>query len=116
MLSELGEYADAAEATAQSCALRGEHERASFFREQFAAGGWKAYLAAIISAPHYVATPIQIARAQVKLGLIDDAFATLDAMVDYYDQHTLWLKHGSGLAPLRDDPRFGALLKRVGFA
>ena len=115
VLSELGEYAGAAEATAQSCALRGEPERARFFREQFAAGGWKAYLAAIISAPHYVATPIQIARAQVKLGLMDDAFATLDAMVDYYDQHTLWLKHGSGLAPLRGSPRFAALLRRAGF-
>ena len=115
VLSELGEYAGAAEATAQSCALRGEHERASYFREQYAAGGWKAYLAAIISAPDYVAAPIQIVRAQVKLGLIDDAFATLDAMVDYYDQHTLWLKHGSGLAPLRGDPRFAVLLKRAGF-
>jgi adenylate cyclase len=115
VLSELGEYADAAEATAQSCAVRGEHERASFFREQFAVGGWKAYLAAIIEAPHYVAAPIQIARAQAKLGLMDDAFATLDTMVDHYDQHTLWLKHGSGLAPLRGDPRFHTLLQRTGF-
>ena len=115
VLSELGEYAEAAEATAQSCALRGEHERASVFREQFAAGGWRAYLAAVIEAPRYLATPIQIARAEVKLGLIDDAFATLNTMVDDYDQHTLWLKHGSGLAPLCDDPRYALILKRAGF-
>ena len=116
VLSGMGEYASAVEASAQSCALRGEHEGASYFRQQFANGGWQGYLAGIISAPQYAIAPIQVAWAQIELGLIDDAFATLDAMVDHYDQHTLALQHEPGLASLRGDPRFTALLKRAGFA
>jgi adenylate cyclase len=115
VLSDLGDYAGAAEASAQSCALRGELEGARVFREQFAAGGWKGYSAAVVSAPHYVNARIQVVWAQIELGLIDDAFATLSVMVSRYDQHIVWIKQDPGLAPLHGDPRFAALLKKVGF-
>jgi TolB-like protein/tetratricopeptide (TPR) repeat protein len=115
VLCDLGDYAGAAEASARSCELRGELEGARVFREQFAAGGWKGYSAAVVNAPQYVNARIQVVWAQIELGQIDDAFATLNAMVRHYDQHIVWIKQDPGLAPLRGDPRFAALLKRVGF-
>jgi TolB-like protein/tetratricopeptide (TPR) repeat protein len=115
VLADLGDHAGAAEASARSCELRGEHEGARVFREQFAAGGWKGYSAAVVNAPHYVNARIQVVWAQIELGQIDDAFATLNAMVRHYDQHIVWIKQDPGLAPLRGDPRFQVLLRRVGF-
>lgn len=115
VLHDLGDYAGAAEASAQSCTLRGEHEGARVFREQFAAGGWQGYSAALVNAPHYVNARIQVVWAQIELGRIDDAFATLSAMVNHYDQHLVWIKQDPGLAPLHGDARYAALLKRAGF-
>lgn len=115
VLSDLGDYAGAAEASAQSCALRGELEGARVFREQFAAGGWKGYAAAVVNAPHYVNARIQVVWAQIELGKFDEAFSTLNAMVNHYDQHLVWIKQEPGLAPLHGDPRFKGLLKRAGF-
>ena len=114
LLSELGDYAGAVEAFAHSRALLGEQETAGYLRQQFAAGGWKGYLAALISAPIDIAR-IYIAGAQLELGLIDDTFDTLNAMIDKCEQHLTMLKHGSGFESLRGDPRFAELLKRAGF-
>ena len=115
VLSALGEYAGAVGAFAHSRKLLGEHEAAAFFRAQFASGGWKGYLVAIVNASHYGVSLMQIARAQIELGRIDDAFVTFDAMIDNYDQSSGWLKHEPGLAPVRGDPRFKAVLLRAGF-
>ncbi len=115
VLSALGEYAGAVEAFAHSRKLLGEHEAAAFFRAQFASGGWKGYLVAIVNASRYGVSLMQIARAQIELGRIDDAFVTFDAMIDNYDQSSGWLKHEPGLAPVRGDPRFKAVLLRAGF-
>ena len=114
--SALGEYAGAIEAFAHSRTLLGEHEAAVFFRTQFASGGWKGYLAANVNASHYGVSRMQIARAQIELERIDDAFVTLDAIIDNFDQSSAWLKHEPGLAPLHGDPRDQALLRRAGFA
>ena len=116
VLSALGEYAGAVEAFAHSRTLLGEHEAAVFFRTQFASGGWKGYMAATVNASHYGVSRMQIARAQIELERIDDAFVTLDAIIDNYDQSSAWLKHEPGLAPLHGDPRYQALLRRAGFA
>ena len=114
LLSELGDGASAVEAFAHSRGLLGEQETAGYLRQQFAAGGWKGYLAALISAPINIAR-IYIAWAQLELGLIDDTFDTLNVMIDKCEQHMTWLKHGSGFASLRSDPRYVVLLKRAGF-
>ncbi len=116
VLSSLGDYPGSVETFAHSRTLLGEHEAAAFFRAQFASGGWKKYLAAVVSASHYGVSLMQIARAQIELGRIDDAFATFEAMIDNYDQSSGWLKHEPGLAPVRGDTRYAALLKRAGFA
>ncbi len=114
-LSELGDYAGAVEAFAHSRTLRGEHEAATFFRQHFATNGWAGYLSAVIDAPHYGVSRIQIARAEVELGRFDDAFKTLNTIVDNHDQFTGWLNQEPGLKPLHGDPRYAALLKRAGF-
>jgi hypothetical protein len=58
---------------------------------------------------------IQIAWAQVELGRFDDAFATLNQMVDRCDQHLVWIAHDPALTPLRSDARFAAVAQRAGF-
>ena len=58
---------------------------------------------------------MEIARAEVELGRIDDAFVTLNTMVDNHDQFIGCLNREPGLKPLRGDPRFAVLLKRAGF-
>ncbi|MGD8578205.1 MAG: tetratricopeptide repeat protein [Lysobacterales bacterium] len=47
------------------------------------------------------------------LGEIDEAFALLDRAVEQGYGHRAWLEHDSDLAPLRNDPRFAALLERL---
>ncbi len=114
-LTELGDFPGAVEAFAHSRTLRGEHEAAAYFRQHFAANGWAGYLAAVIAAPHFGVSRLQIARAEVELGRIDDAFETLNTIVDHHDQFTNWLNQDPGLKPLHGDPRYVQLLKRAGF-
>jgi TolB-like protein/Flp pilus assembly protein TadD len=49
------------------------------------------------------------------LGRIDDAFEWLDRAYDERDGILVCVKYFRGSDPLRDDPRFDALLKRMGF-
>ena len=114
-LSELGDFPGAVEAFAHSRTLRGEHEAATYFRQHFATNGWTGYLSAVVAAPHFGVTRLQIARAEVELGRIDDAFVTLNSIVDNHDQSTGLLHQEPGLKPLHGDPRYVALLKRAGF-
>ena len=116
VLSSLGEHTGAVDCTAKLFELRGDMEMGTQLRRRFAEGGWQGYLEAMASASPNRVPRIQIAYAQVELGRHDEAFATLDAIVDNYDQFTLWLNSGVRLEPLRSDPRYAALLKRAGFA
>ena len=115
VLTDLGEHAAAAEAAAQACALCGAVQTANLFRQRFAEGGWQGYLEAVVDAPYYGVSRMEIARAEVELGRIDDAFVTLNTMVDNHDQFIGCLNREPGLKPLRGDPRFAVLLKRAGF-
>jgi TolB-like protein/Flp pilus assembly protein TadD len=47
------------------------------------------------------------------LGETDQAFAALNRAVDGYETATAWLMVDDRLEPLRPDPRFGALLKKL---
>ena len=77
--------------------------------------GWTGYLSAVVAAAHFGVSRMQIARAEVELGRIDDAFVTLNSIVDNHDQFTGWLNQEPGLKPLHGDPRYVALLTRAGF-
>ena len=114
-LNSVGDDAGAAEAAARAQELRGNNETAALLRQQFAQGGWQGYLEAVINAPIHTLTRLSKAWALIELGRTNDVLATLEAMVESFDRHANWLKHGPGLTPLHTDPRFRALLKRAGF-
>lgn len=59
-------------------------------------------------------SPSLIVVVYVALGDIDKAFAWLDAADKAHDPITVRLKSDSRFAPLRSDPRFDALVRRIG--
>ena len=60
--------------------------------------------------------PFQVAMALVGLGDVDSAFAWLDRACDERDLHVAGLDVFRAFDPLRPDPRFAALLRRLGLA
>ena len=55
-----------------------------------------------------------IAYAYAALGEKDEAFAFLESALQTRESQVIYLKVNPEADPLRDDPRFGALLRRVG--
>ena len=110
-----GNYAQAVEELAKSKDLRDETEAAKLIRESFAKGGWQGFLHAVTAghAPMKISA-YNMAGFYAELGDKDRAFAALDEAVNS-DQLVGFLKIDPFMKPLRDDPRFQPLLKRVGF-
>ena len=59
--------------------------------------------------------PYFLAILNVGLGQHEEAFSWLDRAYRERDGYLTWLKVDSALDPLRPDPRFQTLLRRVGF-
>jgi len=57
--------------------------------------------------------PVAIAKAYVALGETDQAFAWLERALEERTFWLIWLRVDPEWAPLRDDPRFGALVGRT---
>jgi len=68
-----------------------------------------------ISRQHGSAVSFQYAAIQAQLGQIDQAFADLDNAVAARDSGLIYLKSDPFLDPIRGDPRYTALLKRLNF-
>jgi len=66
-----------------------------------------------ISKQRYI-SPAAIALIYAALGDKDQAFAWLDKLVEEHDLITARLKVDERFDPLRSDPRFAELVKRVG--
>ncbi len=62
---------------------------------------------------HYVREEI-LAMGYAAMGNFDSAFACLDRAVQARSAGVIYLHLDPGYAPLRDDPRFDALVKRIG--
>jgi eukaryotic-like serine/threonine-protein kinase len=111
-----GDHAKAIEEQVKNFELSGEPQNAALIREAFAKGGWQGYLRLVtaenssLKDRHFV-----IAKAYVELGEKDKAFAELNKAYENRESPLQWLKVEPQLDPLRSDPRFQALLKRVGF-
>jgi len=109
-------------------------EAAAALRGAYAAGGLDAYwrtqleiatrryqqeLDASRKTTHLYVSPYRLAELNARIGNIDAAFALLDACVKNRDENLRWLK-AEALLPdsawqnLRGDPRFTAILDRVG--
>jgi len=59
--------------------------------------------------------PYNFARICARIGDNDQAFAWLETAYKEHSDHLVLLKVDPILDPLRSDPRFVALLRRVGF-
>jgi hypothetical protein len=72
-----------------------------------------AVIAELKSSPAYT-LPLFLARINTALGENDEALRWLGKLYDERSESIVWLKVDRTLAPLRNDPRFGALVKRIG--
>jgi tetratricopeptide (TPR) repeat protein len=111
-----GNYAGSVEGFAKFEELIGERQYAELMRESFAKGGWQGFLRAMTgerrpsNLPSYYAATFQAA-----LGENDKAFAELNKSYDRREAFMTRLKVDPRLDPLRSDPRFAELMRRVGF-
>ena len=111
-----GDHAAAIEHLARTQELRDEPEAAAFIREAFKKGGWDGFMRAALADP--ARTKIwdyYLAGFAIDMGDKDRAFALLNNACDKYDQFVLFLKIDPEMQPLRDDPRYADIIKRLGF-
>lgn len=110
-----GNYAAAIEELAKSKDLRDEKEAATLIRESFARGSWPGFLRAVTAAPAPMKmSPYNLAGFYAELGDKEPAFVALNEAVKA-DQLVGFMKVDPFMKPLRDDPRFPELLRKVGF-
>jgi eukaryotic-like serine/threonine-protein kinase len=107
-----GDYPDCVEERARVFEVNGDPQSAASVRESFAKSGWEGFLRYMTTrggnefgtAPFYAA-----------LGEKDEAFAALNEAFEKRSSWLVGIKVSPLLDPLRDDPRFAELLKKVGF-
>ena len=58
-------------------------------------------------------SPVHLARVYAGLGEPDRVFQQLERGFERRDQYMLWIKADIRFDPVRDDPRFKALLRRM---
>ncbi|PWT88213.1 MAG: hypothetical protein C5B55_13480 [Blastocatellia bacterium] len=94
---------------------RDEKEAAKLIREQFTKGGWLGLLREICAQPsEYKMMQYDIASFYAELGDKDKAFAKVAQSIDDNEQYCGFLKTDPFMKPLRDDPRFVEMLKKLG--
>ena len=111
-----GNYSAAVEESAKVSEQQNQPESARLKRESFAKGGWPGYLRALITELEQNKTnPYTLATAYAELGEKEKAFAALEDVYNVHSNLVGYFKIDPLLNPLRDDPRFKALLKKSGF-
>jgi serine/threonine-protein kinase len=83
--------------------LAGEHEKARAILQQLRTG--KDYV-----------SPIGFAYIHIALGEYEQAFAALETAYAAHDQQLIWLRGEVVYDPIRSDPRFADLMRRVGLS
>lgn len=111
-----GNYPAAVEESAKASEQQNHPESARLRRESFAKGGWQGYLRAMVTElEQSKSNPYTLATAYAELGEKDKAFAALEDVYNAHSNFVGYFKIDPLLNPLRDDPRFKALLKKSGF-
>ena len=112
-----GREAEAAEAYARAREVAGQPDEAAAMRASFKKGGWRGFVLdfnksdwmADLRPKYQEATRFaSIGENQRALGALEDAFAERESFI-------AMLKVDPRLDPLREDPRFQDLLRKVGF-
>jgi serine/threonine protein kinase/TolB-like protein/Tfp pilus assembly protein PilF len=111
-----GKYAESVESFAKYQELSGRPQTAALARDSFSSGGWQGYLKEMTGThrPEGV-FPYIAATLFVQLGQKDNAFAELDKAFENREWQLLYLKIDPRLDPLRDDPRYQELVRRMRF-
>lgn len=110
-------YPESAEAYAKGLEVAGGADQAAKLREAFATGGWTSYLRTKLllrqsgpaPQPHYVR-----ALSFVSLGDKESAIAALNKSFDNREGLFTALNAEPSFDPLRDDPRFKELVRKLG--
>ncbi len=112
-----GDYAESVEEYAKSQELNGKPENAALMRESFARSGWQGFLRAMTGTSRPANLPPEFSAAvfHAQLGEKEKAFDELNKAYENREFYLVLLKVDPRLDPLRDDPRFQDLLKKVGF-
>jgi tetratricopeptide (TPR) repeat protein len=118
VISEItGKYAEAVELRAKAFEANGDARSAALMRESFAKGGWEGFNRFMVGEQRPPNLPsYTLAVSFTALGEKDKAF---DSLNKSYENHEIplvrFLNNDPRLDPLRNDPRFIDLMKRVGF-
>jgi tetratricopeptide (TPR) repeat protein len=86
------------------------------YEERGATGFWEATLEVLKSQEGVRGAMYDMAQACVQLGRIDEAFALLDELVTKRSGPIVQIHRDPLFKPLRSDPRFDALLRKIGLA
>ena len=108
-----GNYAESVEEYAKFEELNGESQNAKVMRESFAKGGWQGFLR-VMTAENQHIDSWPVMTFQAELGEKDKAFAVLNKAYESRHADIQALKVEPLLDPLRNDPRFAELMRRVG--
>ena len=111
-----GDYAASVEALAKYHEMAGDPSGAAQMREGYAKGGWQGFLRTVVDKKIRINSPWHSADVfHAALGEKDKAFAALNKAYENRELGAAAIKSDPRFDSLRDDPRFAALLKRVGF-
>ena len=113
-----GDYANAVEERAKFFDLIGQSQNAALIRATFAKDGWLGF-ARLVTAEN---SPLKdsnnnwvVAKAYVDLGQKDKAFAELNKAYESRLSSLCWVRVEPQLDPLRSDPRYQDLLRKMNF-
>ena len=114
-----GSYQEAVAARQESMRLQGVSEDTiAGFLDAYATSGMDGYWRWVLDymteqAKRQYVLPIRFARLHARLGETDKAFDWLEKAYQERDGQLIWLKVSHNWDPLRDDPRFTDLLRRM---
>ncbi len=112
----MGRYAESVELYARYEEFRNQPQNAVLMRESFAKEGWPGFRR-MMSEERGPANISSYLRAAYSAGLgeKDKGIALLNDAYEKRNYRVTYIKVDPRLDPLRDDPRFQELLRRVGF-
>ena len=110
------DYPAAIEEMARYFELRGQPDNATLIREKFGKSGWTGYLQlAIEENSPLLERNWARAKDYMELGDKDKAFEELNTAYDEHESSLIWIKVDPLLDPIRSDPRYQELLRKMRF-